>query len=98
VDELREELREGFAKMAHELDDLEVTVTNAEGAMDSATALIEGFNAKLNEAIAANDMPRVKRLNDALAARTAAFAAAIVANPLPSDPPPVEPPPTEPPV
>jgi flagellin-specific chaperone FliS len=85
---LREELREGFAKMGNILDALEVRVTNIETVGDSMEALMQGLAQELKDAVAANDPVRIQAVIDSMDTKAAAWAAAVVAN----TPPPVPPP------
>lgn len=71
------------------LGDLVAAVTRAQGVMDSATALINGFAAKLDAAIAqalANgateaELLPLQNLDDELHAKSDALAQAVAANP-----------------
>lgn len=76
--------------MGNELDSLTQEVTETKDLQQSAITLLNGLKAKLDEAIANNDMTRVVALRDDLDASNAALAAAITAN-TPAENPPAEP-------
>ena len=71
------------------LDDLTANVTKAEGAMDSATVLINGFKAKLDAAVAAaqangataEELAPLTSLSSEVGVKADALAAAVAANP-----------------
>ena len=71
------------------LDDLTSNVTKAEGAMDSATVLINGIQAKLDAAVAkalengatAVELAPLSSLSTELGSKADALAAAVAANP-----------------
>jgi hypothetical protein len=50
-------------QMSAEFNDLIATVTELETVQDSVVALLEGLHAKLDEALANNDIPAIKELN-----------------------------------
>ena len=65
-------------KMANELDELTIKVTETKAVTESAIVLLQGLKAKLDAA--GSDPFALKALSDSLAASDAALAAAIVAN------------------
>jgi hypothetical protein len=67
-------------KMAGELDRLEAEVAENSSAIDSAITLLKGLKDALDAAIASGNMSRVSAVADALDAKTAALAQAVVAN------------------
>lgn len=70
--------------MATGLDSLTQEVAAMGGAIDSAVTLIVGFEAKLNEIIAAgNNDPALVQFASDLAAQRQRLADAVAANPIP---------------
>jgi hypothetical protein len=69
--------------MSAELDRLTTEVEETRGVVDSAIALIQGFKAALDEAIASGNPAALTALSDSLDAKTNELADAIAANPLP---------------
>lgn len=74
------ELATEVAKMAGEIQNLEVEVSQNASATQSAIVLLNGLKARLDAAIASGDMSKVKELADQLSSNTDALAAAVTAN------------------
>lgn len=87
LDHLIALVREVLAKeaaMAGELDRLTTEVSETRGVIDSAIALIRGFKAALDAAIAAGNPAALTALSDSLDTKTNELAQAITDNPLPA--------------
>ena len=69
-----------WRKIMSALDDLQQEVTNNTSVTQSAIALLGALKKDLDEAIADNDMDKVKAIRDSLADNDTALASAIVAN------------------
>jgi hypothetical protein len=67
-------------QMSAEFNDLIATVTELETVQDSVVALLEGLHAKLDEALANNDIPAIKELNAKLKGDIQKLTDAAVAN------------------
>lgn len=78
--ELVIKLERSIRKMAGELDALTAEVARNTDVDKSAVVLLKGLKAKLDEAIANNNMPAVQALSDSLGASTSELAAAVTEN------------------
>lgn len=90
VNLLREELREGLAKMTTEVQNMVDAVTELKGQVTSIVGVVN----KLADLFAAakEDPVEIQTLADDVKAQSQAIAAAVLAHPLPGDTPPVPPP------
>ena len=80
LDAILHALKEGFSKMASELDALRAAVQKNTDTEESAIVLLKGLKDKLDAAIAAGDPAALQALSDSLGTETDKLAAAVVAN------------------